>query len=161
VIDRKTAALIAWCCAVGGLVDEALVQPLHRFGTELGYAFQIADDVLDLRLPCEGRTFGDSGKDAGQDLREGKMTLPLILACNRDAKLLARVRTILAAGPPMHVGEANAIIEAALATSAVDEAVALAKRHARAATAALRELPPSCARDALADVAYFVAERNT
>jgi octaprenyl-diphosphate synthase len=47
VIDRKTAALIAWCSAVAGLVDDTLVEPLTRYGRELGFAFQIADDLLD------------------------------------------------------------------------------------------------------------------
>ena len=64
VIERKTAALIAWCSSVAELVDERYVEPLRRYGYELGFAFQIADDVLDVRAPAEG--ICAAGKDPGQ-----------------------------------------------------------------------------------------------
>ena len=100
VIDRKTAALIGWCASVAGLPAPALHRPLVRYGSELGFAFQIADDVLDYR--------GLGGKEPGQDLRDGKMTLPLILACEADPALHARVRQALHAGAPMAPATARA-----------------------------------------------------
>jgi octaprenyl-diphosphate synthase len=156
VIDRKTAALIAWCSAVAGLVDAPLVEPLRRYGLELGYAFQIADDLLDYRADGTDQT----GKDPGQDLREGKMTLPLILACDADPALRAEVHAALEAGPPMSDAAVDSITAAVRQTSAIDEALAIALDHAAAATRALEALPPSPAREALAGVAHYVVRRT-
>ena len=87
VIDRKTASLIAWCARVGGSVDEALAGPLERYGRALGRAFQIADDVLDSAIDE-----ATAGKSVGHDLQEGKLTLPVLLACEADPALARRVR---------------------------------------------------------------------
>src|SRR5690606_17860233 len=117
IIERKTATLIAWCSAVAFLVDEAYAAPLQRFGLELGYAFQIADDVLDYRA-----TDAEIGKRRGQDLREGKMTLPLILACEADPRLHALVTEGLAAGPPMPDALVASVLRQVVASGAADEA---------------------------------------
>ena len=82
VIDRKTASLIAWCARVGGSVDAALAAPLERYGRALGRAFQIADDVLDSAIDET-----TAGKSVGHDLQEGKLTLPVLLACEADPAL--------------------------------------------------------------------------
>jgi octaprenyl-diphosphate synthase len=96
VIDRKTAALIAWCASVGGLLDPTISAALHRYGLEIGYAFQIADDVLDYTAGVD-----QTGKARGQDLRDGKVTLPLILAVAQDLGLRRRVHALLDGGPPV------------------------------------------------------------
>ena len=78
VVRGKTAALFAAACEVGGVIagaPEAQVQALHDYGDALGIAFQISDDLLDY----EGEARA-TGKDAGDDFREGKMTLPVIRA---------------------------------------------------------------------------------
>ena len=78
VVERKTAVLIAWCASVAGLLPTAYVEPLRRYGSEIGHAFQIADDLLDYQ--------GDSastGKNVGDDFRERKLTLPVIKAVAR------------------------------------------------------------------------------
>jgi octaprenyl-diphosphate synthase len=78
IIRRKTAGFIAGCCEVGAVLSEAspaVREALSEYGMSLGLAFQIADDLLDF--------LGDpavTGKPRGSDLREGKMTLPLIAA---------------------------------------------------------------------------------
>ena len=90
VIDRKTASLIAWCARVGGsvdAVDPALAAPLERYGRALGRAFQIADDVLDSAIDET-----TAGKSVGHDLQEGKLTLPVLLACEADPELGRRIR---------------------------------------------------------------------
>ncbi|HWB80401.1 MAG TPA: polyprenyl synthetase family protein [Nannocystaceae bacterium] len=152
VIDRKTAALIGWCASVAGLPEPALHRPLERYGLELGFAFQIADDVLDYR--------GLGGKEPGQDLRDGKMTLPLILACEADPSLHARVRMALRAGAPMTPSTASAIFEAVLAGDGAARASAIAHRHAEKACDALSALPVSPARTALEQVAEYVVKRS-
>ncbi|MCA9654338.1 MAG: polyprenyl synthetase family protein [Myxococcales bacterium] len=162
VIDRKTAALIAWCSSVAGLVEPELVEPLRRYGHEIGHAFQIADDVLDLRpAPAgPGKQPSDSGKDPGQDLREGKMTLPIILACETDPGLRQRVCQALQAGPPMSEAVVQELLERIAQTDAAERALDEAEAHALAASRALRALPPSPARDALHDAARYVVIRR-
>src|SRR5262252_5918597 len=86
VIDRKTASLIAWCARVGGSVPPQLAAPLEKYGRALGRAFQIADDVLDSAIDES-----TAGKSVGHDLQEGKLTLPVLLACETDPALARRV----------------------------------------------------------------------
>lgn len=165
VIDRKTAALIAWCASVASLVPAPFVEPLRRYGHQIGYAFQIVDDVLDVR-PAPGahvagtRRPGESGKDPGQDLREGKMTLPLILACETDPALRREVKALLAAGPPVDADVALALLPRVQATGAAERALAIAREHVDQAVRALHVLPPSSARDALAGAAFYVVHRS-
>ncbi len=76
IITSKTAALISAACAGGGIVagaNQPMIRSLQNFGLNMGIAFQIVDDVLDYTDPLE-----ESGKHIGGDLREGKVTLPLI-----------------------------------------------------------------------------------
>lgn len=159
VIDRKTAALIAWCASVAGLVQPEYVEPLQRYGHEIGHAFQIADDVLDLR-PTAGTKTNGLGKDPGQDLREGKMTLPIILACESDPDLRDRLQAALMAGPPMSDAVVSELLERIADTDAATRALDEAEAHAANASRALRALPPSPARDALHDAARYVVVRR-
>jgi octaprenyl-diphosphate synthase len=87
VIDRKTASLISWCARVGGGVGAKLDAALNRYGRALGRAFQIADDVLDCASSEDS-----AGKSVGRDIQEGKLTLPVLYACESDAALRALVR---------------------------------------------------------------------
>ena len=155
VIDRKTAALIAWCARLGGLLEPRISAALHRYGLEIGYAFQIADDVLDYTSDVD-----QTGKARGQDLRDGKLTLPLILACGHDPALRRRLLQLLGDGPPVDATAAAAIVHSVSNSSAVEQAAAVAEDHARAAIAQLAALPPSPARDALAELARYVARRR-
>lgn len=173
VIERKTAALLAWCSSVAGLVPAPFVEPLRHYGIQLGYAFQIADDVLDLHpVPSPGsRAFdgpggagerrpGESGKDPGQDLREGKMTLPIILACEADATLHGEVKALLQLGPPIDHARVDELLPRIAATGAVERALAVARGHVDQAVRALHVLPPSPARDALVGAAHYVVQRS-
>ena len=161
VIERKTAALIAWCASVASLVPAPFVEPLRRYGHQIGYAFQIVDDVLDVRPAAAGpRRPGESGKDPGQDLREGKMTLPLILACEADAVLRREVEALLADGPPVDAAVVQGLLPRVLATGAAERALAIAREHVDQAVRALHVLPPSPARDALAGAAFYVVHRS-
>ncbi len=76
IIRKKTASLIASCCACGASsagADEKTIEKLHLFGEKVGIAFQIKDDLFDFGLD-------DVGKPVGNDIKEKKMTLPLIYA---------------------------------------------------------------------------------
>ncbi len=158
IIDRKTAALIAWCASVGGLAPAPYHEALVQFGRELGYAFQIADDVLDF---ADAAALAVTGKDPGQDLRDGKMTLPLALACEADAALSRDVAAALAKGPPMEETMVEAILRSAAASGCGRAAREIAAGHARQALAALDALPPGAATDALRAVTEYVVRRTS
>ena len=130
------------------------VAALHRYGLEIGYAFQIADDVLDYAGDLK-----DTGKTRGQDLRDGKLTLPVILACERDPGLARAVERLLASGPGQAAGVAE-IVERVAASPALEAASRAAAGHADRAVEQLAALPPSLARDALAALARYVVRRD-
>jgi octaprenyl-diphosphate synthase len=125
---------------------------LERFGLHLGVAFQAVDDELD---------FADgTGKDPLADLREGKITYPLVVAMERDAALHARLVALLAEPQPRR-DELAAIAAAVRATGALAATRALAEEHVERALAVLDELPAGPPRDALVTVALASLERTS
>jgi octaprenyl-diphosphate synthase len=155
VIDRKTASLIAWCARVGGSVDAALAAPLERYGRALGRAFQIADDVLDSAIDET-----TAGKSVGHDLQEGKLTLPVLLACEADPALGQHIRKQLGEqGVPAAV--AAEILANVRSAGGVDRARRKANALADEAAAALEALPPSPYREALRTLAHLSADRSS
>ncbi|WP_332700474.1 polyprenyl synthetase family protein [Devosia sp.] len=153
VIRAKTAVLFEAACEVGAMsggADAAGRQALARFGLELGNAFQLVDDVLDY-----GGQSGTLGKNTGDDLREGKMTLPVILALTEGSD--AERATITKA-----LGDAEATAEQVADVVAIMEhhktlarTIDQAQGHARSAQQALEVLPESAMRALLSDVVEF------
>ena len=148
VIERKTAILFAAATRLGALLagaDAATQQAMHDYGLALGYAFQIADDVLDYASDA-----ATMGKNLGDDLAEGKATLPLIHAMlHSDATTREALRKIIEHGDIDGLPTVQAAIHAcdSLAYSrqraleyASDAAAALAGLPDNAYTAALRGL---------------------
>jgi octaprenyl-diphosphate synthase len=153
VVDRKTASLLAWCARVGGVLPATLDLPLGRYGRAVGRAFQIVDDILD----C---TVGESttGKTSGRDLQEGKLTLPVLLACENDPDLRTRIRDAL--GETGIAGEtAHTLLLAVRAAGGVERARKRALAFAEEAIAELGSLPASRYRDALAELARLAVDR--
>jgi octaprenyl-diphosphate synthase len=146
MIDKKSAALIAWCASAGAMAvgDDDAAVALERFGRGVGVAFQITDDVLDYG--------GPTGKPPGQDLREKKITLPLLLAMQRIPGLRARVEAASDEDVP-------ALVEAVRACGALDDALAEARRRVGEAVEALDVLAPSVAREALVVLGWHLVER--
>ncbi|MDX1549245.1 MAG: polyprenyl synthetase family protein [Lysobacter spongiicola] len=111
VIERKTAVLFAAATRLGALLagaDEATQQRMHDYGLHLGHAFQIADDVLD--YASDAHTLG---KNLGDDLAEGKATLPLIHAIGRaDQATAAKLREAIEQGDADALPEVLAAIQA-------------------------------------------------
>jgi octaprenyl-diphosphate synthase len=139
VIERKTAVLFAGACRLSGLVagaSEEQQQKLHDFGMHLGYAFQIADDVLDYTSDA-----ATMGKNLGDDLAEGKSTLPLIHALsNSSGAQQQRLRDIIQNGVVDAFAEVLAIIQQhRSAEYALDRAV----HYAQLAREAIDFLPDS------------------
>lgn len=155
VIERKTAVLFAAAAQLGGHlagIGAAGEKALFDYGMALGYAFQIADDVLDYA--------GDAaalGKNLGDDLAEGKATLPLIHALAHSTPAVrTRLRRIVLEGDAAGFGEVLAAIEAC---GSLDYSRAMAQRHAGAAVAALAALPDGPDRAALAALADYAISR--
>lgn len=157
-INRKTACLIAACCKGGATVGSASdeqIEVMSEYGTNLGVAFQIIDDVLDY-TGSEATT----GKPAGNDLRQGLVTLPLIYALRNESNgHTEQARRLLTADKP---GEHDvaAVVRWVNATSAIQDSLNLARDYATRAKALLADLPDSPARATLDDVVDFVLARS-
>lgn len=156
IIDAKTAELLACCCQLGALASGAgpdVVAALTRYGRNLGLAFQIADDLLDL-IGDEGVT----GKSLGTDLDQQKMTLPLIRVMESGpAALTARVRQVLASSGN-HKRET--LRPYLTECGALDYAFRRAEELAVRARAELECLPPSSCRGILEMATHGVVHRS-
>jgi octaprenyl-diphosphate synthase len=156
VIHRKTARLFeagAQVAAVLSGAAEPVQQALARYGRHLGAAFQLIDDVLDYRSDPATR-----GKNLGEDLAEGKPTLPLIHALRgtRGADH-ALLRAAVEAPIDANVDEVIALIDR---SGGIDYTRSVAQREAALASEALAILPTSQWRDALAGLAMASVERD-
>ena len=156
VVRGKTASLFGWSAAAGawaagvrGEVPEALAQ----FGEGIGMAFQIIDDALDYAADPELL-----GKQLGQDFSEGKATLPLIRAFQREARLREHL-TALVNGHVEGAAVAAEVIAAVKRTGGIDAARAVARDHTAVAMKALEKVPTGPHRDAMADAARALTER--
>ncbi len=151
--ELKTAALFEAACRLGALTaakgSRALADPLGSFARRIGLAFQMLDDVLDVSGPVE-RT----GKSRGTDLLDGTVTLPLILARERERDL-AELDLASLQGPV----EAEALCERIAGSGALDEARERALRIVREAKAALPTILPAKPAALLDLVADAVVER--
>jgi octaprenyl-diphosphate synthase len=155
VIQYKTAKLFEAACRVGALIakaDSAREQALADYGMHLGTAFQIIDDVLDYS--------GDAdtiGKSLGDDLAEGKPTLPLIYTMRQGDEASAQlVRHALEHAGREHF---NAVLAAVQSCGALDYARGEAEAAAQRAVDALTCLPDNPAKDALAELALASVQR--
>ena len=151
-IDRKTAALIATSCRLGGMVSDASeehVDVLERFGQALGIGFQLSDDIMDV-----SSTERVLGKEPGVDIKEGVYTLPVIQALEESEEL----RDLLSDGPPDDEALTRAL-EIVGEDGRLSRARAAVTREVRRAVSLARELPDGVARTALVHLAEFIALR--
>lgn len=157
LIGAKTASLMSGAAEVGGVDAEPTHRAaLRRYGLQLGLAFQVTDDVLDYTE--SQRT---TGKPSGLDLREHKITLPLIAALPRMSPAeRERVSALMAHPEPPDeaVAEVVGIVQA---RGGVTSARARAGEYAERAASELEALPPGRARDALADCLTYAIERRS
>ncbi len=157
LIQAKTASLLSASCETGALCGAARHRAaLARYGERLGMAFQVADDILDYT-----ETASVTGKPSGLDLREHKVTLPLILALPEfDASARQRVDALFATDEPssMQIAEVVALVTEA---GGIDAARRRGEQFARAAEDALASLPDTSARAALADAILYVTDRRS
>ena len=156
VIRRKTAKLFEAATQIGAIIgdaDPATEHALARYGVHLGTAFQLIDDVLDYSGDHEA-----IGKNLGDDLADGKPTLPLIRAMQvgsaADAEL---IRDALRHG---RLDDFRPVVEALARTDALDYAHAQAEAESKEAAEALTAIPDSGPRETLLKLAAFAVERT-
>lgn len=156
VIERKTAVLFAAATRLGAILCQADAQygaALYAYGLNLGHAFQIADDVLD--YTADAQTLG---KNLGDDLAEGKATLPLIHAIAKaDLPTRQRLRRIIEEGDSSAMADVLTAIEQA---GSIAYSRQRALDYARAAEAAIATLPDNDWSAALRGLARYAVERN-
>jgi octaprenyl-diphosphate synthase len=156
LIDAKTASLMSGACEVGALgSDPAYREPLRGFGRYLGMAFQIADDLLDYTSTKEV-----TGKPAGLDLREHKITLPLIAALPEMTAEERQTVQHLMNDPEPSDDHIATVVGVVAERGGIDAAHARAQEFALLAERELEVLPTSRVRDALRDCITYVVERR-
>jgi octaprenyl-diphosphate synthase len=159
IVDGKTASLFRWAMFAGaraGGLEARAIDALEAYGQKLGIAFQLVDDVLDVAGDP-----GATGKAMLVDLREGKMTYPLILAIERDRALGPLLEDFCAAGDVELDPDVAAKVASAIAqTRVVEDCLELATRFCREAVKSLEALPAGRARSSLESVAMATPRRR-
>jgi len=156
VVRRKTAKLFEAATRLGAILGGAaaeIEQGLALYGMHVGTAFQLIDDVLDYSGDLH-----ETGKNLGDDLNEGKPTLPLIYAMRKGSP--AHAQTVRHAIERGGRDDFEAVLDAITITGALDYAREQARREAAAACAAIGRLPSSKYRDSLLQLADFAVNRN-
>jgi len=156
VIHRKTAQLFEAGTQIAAILtgsSAAVEDGMRRYGKHLGTAFQLIDDVLDYRADL-----GQLGKNLGDDLAEGKPTLPLIYALKHASpEQRAVIRSSIEQGSIAELTQITAAIES---TGGLAYTARLARREASLAIEALAGLPDSAYRQALRELADFAVDRT-
>jgi octaprenyl-diphosphate synthase len=159
VIEAKTAKLFEAAGALGAIAanaDAKTERALSEYARRLGVAFQIADDVLDYR--------GDAdmlGKSLGDDLAEGKLTLPIIMALQRgtpDGKTL--VREVLATPHAIEPTQFREVLDVLESCGALDDSLEKARSEASAAAAEIAHLPDTIAKKWMLELCGYAVKRN-
>jgi octaprenyl-diphosphate synthase len=158
IIRRKTADLFSACMAIGGMlgeVGEERLRKLAAYGLNLGICFQMVDDILDFTADEQVL-----GKPVNNDLREGKLTLPVIYLLRRAG--LAGTETVSAVLADRGFGRVSReqLLRLARETGALDEARAQAERYADAARQDLLAFERSPYREALMALPDFILARD-
>ncbi|MBS1523828.1 MAG: polyprenyl synthetase family protein [Bacteroidetes bacterium] len=156
VIRQKTASLIASCCACGAAsagADEATIEKMRSFGEKIGIAFQIKDDMFDFGTD-------DVGKPLGIDIKEKKVTLPLIYSLN-NANSSERKRIInLVKNHNDDPKKIEQIIRFVKETGGLQYAETQMKKYQEEAFVILNTFPKSDSRESLEQLVRFTTERN-
>ncbi|QJC51869.1 heptaprenyl diphosphate synthase [Paenibacillus albicereus] len=157
-IRRKTALLIAISCEMGAVAagaDRWTSSLLYRFGYNTGMAFQIRDDLLDL-LGTEKQI----GKPPGSDIRQGNMTLPVLLALQEQDRREPLLHEIRAIRESEGRADTHAAIQLIRGSRGVATAEQMAETFTAKALSALAGLPDLPAKKNLTDIAHFINKRS-
>ncbi len=158
IINKKTASLFSGSCRIGGILGMASEEEediLAEFGTNLGMIFQIVDDLLDYT--------GDEqtmGKPILSDLREGRITLPLIYTLNNDGKKNRKRIINLLKEKELDTTSLDQILNIVRSNGALDYSKKKAQEYSIHSKTLIQKMPPSVYRDALALFPDYILNRN-
>jgi octaprenyl-diphosphate synthase len=156
IIRRKTATLIAACCGVGASssgVEPEIVQKMIRFGETIGIAFQIKDDLFDYGT-------AEIGKPVGIDIKEKKMTLPLIFALNQASKSEKRAMINLIKNESEKPKKVAEVIDFVKKTGGIAYTNEVMHKYYQEAEQILVDFPESVFKTSLRDLVKFTIERS-
>jgi octaprenyl-diphosphate synthase len=156
VIRKKTASLIASCCAAGAAsakASEEVIQQMHNFGEKIGIAFQIKDDLFDFGVD-------DVGKPKGIDIKEKKVTLPLIYALNHAEKSVRKKMISLVKHHNDEPEKINEIIRFVNESGGLAYAEQQMLKYQEEAFVILSGFPESDSRTSLENLVRFTTERK-
>ena len=156
IIEKKTASFIAAACAVGAASvthDEETIQKVHELGTKIGMAYQIKDDLFDY-----GKR--EIGKPVGIDIKEQKMTLPLIYALQQSSRAEKRRIIKLVKNKSNETKYVNEVIDFAISKGGLEYATQRMLEFRDEALDLLASFPENDARESLRGLVTFVTERQ-
>ncbi len=156
IIQQKTASLIASCCAMGASsagADKATVDKMKTFGLRIGMAFQIKDDLFD---------YGDDtiGKPVGIDIKEKKMTLPLIHALSKASWLEKRKIIGIVRNESDKVVKVKEVIDFVRGSGGIEYAKGVMEKYYQQALEMLSDFPESDYKNSLGNLVRFTIERS-
>jgi octaprenyl-diphosphate synthase len=157
IIRKKTASLIASCCASGAAsagADQETIKKYHRFGELTGIAFQIKDDLFDYSKSI------DTGKPNGIDIKEKKMTLPLIFLLSNASWLDKRRIINIVKNHNDNPSKVNALIKEVYEKGGIAYAEKKMFEYRDAALELLRQFPENTSRSSLEKLVIFTTERK-
>ena len=158
VIRSKTAALFGAACGVGPIIanqDSSIISAFRSYGCNLGIAFQLVDDALDF-----GGTSAMLGKNVGDDLREGKVTLPVLLAYRRGTSEERKFWKMAIEEGKSDDAALEHAMKLLASHDALSDTIARATHYGKIARDALAPLPAGKHKDALLEVIDFCIERG-
>jgi octaprenyl-diphosphate synthase len=156
IIRNKTASLLASACAAGAFSasqDDALTEKLRLFGENTGIAFQIKDDLFDYGS-------ADVGKPTGNDIREKKLTLPLIYTLKTTSAETRRKLIYIIKNKNKDKSSVQLVIDEVKKAGGIQYAEDVMASYKKAAIDLLESFPASEARDALSEMVTFTTERK-
>lgn len=156
IIQNKTASLLASACAAGAWsasADSEMTAKMKLFGEKVGMAFQIKDDLFDYAA-------ADVGKPTGNDIKEKKLTLPLIYTLNNTDKKTRREIIYIIKNQNTQKEKINYIIEQVIASGGIDYTRQKMDLYKSEALNILSSFPPSEVRDSFRDLVNFVTDRK-
>jgi octaprenyl-diphosphate synthase len=156
IIKSKTASLISSACAVGAYSttqDEEITQKMHLFGEKVGIAFQIKDDLFDYGSE-------DVGKPTGNDIKEKKLTLPLIYTLNKVDKVTKRSMIYILKNENKNPKQVKQIIETVQKEGGIKYAEQKMMAYRDEALELLNSFPESAVRNALEELVRYTTDRK-
>lgn len=156
IIRSKTASLLASACAAGAWAtsqNETFTHHMQRFGELTGMAFQIKDDLFDY-------TSEEIGKPTGNDIKESKLTLPLIFTLNNTDWLTRRKLIYIVKNEKEDKKKLAWVVEQVVKTGGIDYAIKKMNQFKEEAIQELQHFPDSAIRQGLADMVTFVTDRK-